>query len=111
MQGTGLVVGFLGVIAVSLPSVEGGSNAAGVGLVLLATVLYGFAFNLLADLQLRNHALAVIWRAQIFAAVLVAARGRDRPGGPEFAFASSLLAVVALGVPRAPHSPSSGSPP
>ena len=96
MQGIGLVVGFLGVIAVSLPSVEGDSNAAGVGLVLLATVLYGFSFNLLADLQLRNHALAVIWRSQIFAAVLVAPVAAIGLAASDFAW-SSVLAVVALG--------------
>src|SRR3712207_8497786 len=43
----------------------------GVGLVLLATVLYGFAFNLLADLQRRNGALAVIWRSEVVAAILL----------------------------------------
>lgn len=96
LQAIGLVVGFLGVVAVSLPSVGGGSNAAGVGLVLLATVLYGFSFNLLADLQRRNDAIAVIWRSQLVAAVLVAPVAAVGLASSEFAW-SSVLAVVALG--------------
>jgi drug/metabolite transporter (DMT)-like permease len=96
LQGMGLVVGFLGVVAVSLPSVEGGSNAAGVGLVLLATVLYGFSFNLLADLQRRNDSIAIVWRSQMVAAVLVAPVAVVGLGSSEFAW-SSVLAVAALG--------------
>lgn len=96
IQGIGLVVGFLGVVAVSLPSVEGGSNAAGVGLVLMATVLYGFSFNLLADLQRRNAAIAVIWRSQVVAAVLVAPVAIIGLASSDFVW-SSVLAVAALG--------------
>jgi drug/metabolite transporter (DMT)-like permease len=96
LQGLGLVVGFLGVMAVSLPSVEGGSNAAGVGLVLLATVLYGFAFNLLADLQRRNGALAVIWRSEVVAAILLLPVGIIGLSNSELVW-SSVLAVAALG--------------
>jgi drug/metabolite transporter (DMT)-like permease len=96
LQGVGLVVGFLGVMAVSLPSVEGGSNAAGVGLVLLATVLYGFAFNLLADLQRRNGALGVIWRSEVVAAILLLPVGIIGLSNSELVW-SSVLAVAALG--------------
>ena len=96
LQGIGLVVGFLGVVAVSLPSVEGSSNAAGVGLVLLATVLYGFSFNLLADLQRRNDSIAIVWRSQMVAAVLLAPVAVVGLGSSEFAW-SSVLAVAALG--------------
>jgi drug/metabolite transporter (DMT)-like permease len=96
LQGIGLVVGFLGVVAVSLPSVEGGSNAAGVGLVLLATVLYGFSFNLLADLQRRNDSIAIVWRSQMVAAVLLAPVAVVGLRSSEFAW-SSVLAVAALG--------------
>jgi drug/metabolite transporter (DMT)-like permease len=96
LQAIGLVVGFLGVMAVSLPSVDGGSNAAGVGLVLLATLLYGFAFNLLADLQRRNAALAVIWRSEVIAAILLLPVGIIGLANSELAW-SSVLAVAALG--------------
>jgi drug/metabolite transporter (DMT)-like permease len=96
LQATGLIVGFLGVVAVSLPYVDGASNAAGIGLVLTATLLYGFSFNLLADLQRRNGALAVIWRAQLVAAVLLLPLGVAGIGKSDFAW-SGLLAVAALG--------------
>jgi drug/metabolite transporter (DMT)-like permease len=96
LQGLGLLLGFAGVAAISLPSVGSGSNALGIGLVLLAALLYGFAFNLTAPLQRRHGALPVIWRAQLVAVVLVlpaAVAGvpsSDLDGG-------SLLAVAALG--------------
>ena len=96
LQAIGLVVGFLGVMAISLPSVEGKSNAVGVGLVLLATVLYGFSFNLLADLQRRNGALAVIWRSQLVAAVLMLPVAMFGLASSEFAW-SSVLSVAVLG--------------
>jgi drug/metabolite transporter (DMT)-like permease len=96
LQAIGLVVGFLGVMAVSLPSVDGGSNAAGVGLVLLATLLYGFSFNLLADLQRRNAAIAVIWRSEVVAAILLLPVGIIGLANSALAW-SSVLAVAALG--------------
>jgi drug/metabolite transporter (DMT)-like permease len=95
-QAAGLVVGFAGVVAISLPSVGSGSNALGVGLVLLAAVLYGFAFNIAAPLQRRHGALPVIWRAQLVAVVLVLPAAVV--GATESTFGwGSLIAVVALG--------------
>ena len=95
-QAVGLVVGFAGVVAISLPSVGSGSNALGVGLVLLAAILYGFAFNIAAPLQRRHGALPVIWRAQLVAVVLVLPAAVV--GATESTFGwGSLLAVVALG--------------
>lgn len=96
LQATGLVVGFAGVVAISLPSIGSGSNALGIGLVLLAAFLYGFAFNIAARLQRRNGSLPVIWRAQLVAVVLVlpfAAVGATQSSFDWW----SLLAVVALG--------------
>ena len=95
-QAVGLVVGFAGVVAISLPSVGSGSNALGVGLVLLAAILYGFAFNIAAPLQRRHGALPVILRAQLVAVVLVLPAAVV--GATESTFGwGSLLAVVALG--------------
>jgi drug/metabolite transporter (DMT)-like permease len=95
-QAAGLVVGFAGVVAISLPSIGSGSNALGVGLVLLAAILYGFAFNIAAPLQRRHGALPVIWRAQLVAVVLVLPAAVV--GATESTFGwGSLLAVVALG--------------
>jgi drug/metabolite transporter (DMT)-like permease len=96
VQATGLVVGFAGVVAISLPSIGEGSNALGIGLVLLAACLYGFAFNIAAPLQRRHGALPVIWRAQLVAVVLMLPFAVV--GATESTFGwDSLLAVAALG--------------
>ena len=93
----GLAIGFAGVVAISWPSVQDAqATAAGAGLVLLATLLYGIAFNLASPLERRHGALPVIWRAQLVALVLVAPFGIAAV--PESTFAwSSLLAVAVLG--------------
>ncbi|HET7386166.1 MAG TPA: DMT family transporter [Nocardioidaceae bacterium] len=71
----GLLIGFIGVVAVNLPAARGGAGILGLGLVLLATFLYGVAFNLTEPLEGRNGPLPVIWRAQIVALVV------DTPAG------------------------------
>lgn len=70
-QLVGIVVGFAGVVLISLPSIgDGSSQALGVGLVIAATVCYGFAINLAAPMQQKYGsmnlmakmlALATIW--------------------------------------------------
>lgn len=97
VQIVGLIVGFAGVIAISAPSIGGeDSSLLGIGLVLLATLLYGCAFNLAAPLQRRNGALPVLWRAQLFALCLLAPVAGASVPGSSFAW-SSLGAVLALG--------------
>ena len=96
LQAVGLGVGLLGVVAISVPSVEGASGAGGVFLVSLATFLYGCAINLASPLQRRNGALPVIWRAQLVALVALAPAGALGIADSEFAW-SSLFAVIALG--------------
>jgi drug/metabolite transporter (DMT)-like permease len=96
LQSAGLLLGFAGVAAISLPSAESGSNAAGIGLVLLAALLYGFAFNITAPLQRRYGALPVIWRAQLVAVVVVLPAAIAGVPSSEFEL-PSLLAVAALG--------------
>lgn len=94
----GLAVGIAGAILMALPSVgEGHSSAAGVGMILVALVSYGFALNIASPLQQRNGALPVIWRAQMFALILTAPLGvpdlliaRWMPG--------PVVALLALGV-------------
>jgi drug/metabolite transporter (DMT)-like permease len=96
-QLVGLAVGFAGVVAISWPSLgEGESTAAGVGLVLLATVLYGCAFNLAAPLQRRNGALPVIWRAELVSLALLVPVAVASVPSSEFDW-GSLLAVATLG--------------
>jgi drug/metabolite transporter (DMT)-like permease len=97
LQAGGLVVGFLGVVAVASPSFgEGESTSLGIGLVLLATVLYGCAFNLAGPLQRRNGALPVIWRAQLVALILLLPVGAISATDSTFAW-ESLLPMIALG--------------
>ena len=97
LQAGGLAVGFLGVVAVTSPSFgDAESSTLGILLVLLATVLYGCAFNLAAPLQRRNGALPVIWRAQLVALVLLLPVGATAAVGSEFDW-GSLAAMVVLG--------------
>ena len=97
LQLGGLVVGFLGVVAISLPSVDEGSSLLGVALVLSAALLYGLAFNIAAPLQRRHGSLPVTWRAMLVAAVALLPAAAVGALSSSFAW-SSLLAVVALGV-------------
>jgi drug/metabolite transporter (DMT)-like permease len=96
VQATGLVIGFTGVVAVSLPSIGEGSSALGIALVLLAALLYGFAFNIAAPLQRRHGALPVIWRAQLVAVVLMLPFAIVGATQSSFGW-DSLVAVAALG--------------
>jgi drug/metabolite transporter (DMT)-like permease len=97
LQAAGLVVGFLGVVAVASPTFgEGESTSLGIALVLLATVMYGCAFNLAGPLQRRNGALPVIWRAQLVALVLLLPVGAVSATESTFAW-ESLLPMIALG--------------
>jgi drug/metabolite transporter (DMT)-like permease len=96
-QAAGLVIGFLGVVAITLPSTGGeGSSLLGILLVLLATVLYGCAFNLLGPLGRRSGSLPVIWRAQLVAAAVLLPVAVVSVPSSSFAW-SSLAAVAALG--------------
>src|SRR3546814_16775353 len=94
----GVAVGFVGIVLVSLPSLgEGSSEATGVGLVVLATVYYGVALNLVAPLQARygsrpvmarTLALATLWTMPLGVAGLSASetehpRADARPAGKE----------------------------
>ena len=97
MQVIGLVVGFLGVVAITSPSFgEENSSGLGVALVLLAAALYGCAFNLAAPLQRRNGALPVIFRAELVALVLLAPVAAVSAPSSGFGW-GSLAATVFLG--------------
>lgn len=96
LQGAGLVLGFLGVVAISIPSVEGGSNLLGVALVLCAATLYGLAFNIAAPLQAEYGPLPVTRGAMVVAAAALVPAAIVGALGSSFGW-SSLLAVIALG--------------
>lgn len=66
----GVGVGFVGVLLISAPSLgEGSTQAAGVGLVLLATLCYGIATNLVVPLQLTYGSRAVMGRMLALATI------------------------------------------
>lgn len=97
-QALGLLIGFAGIAAISVPSAGGGTTAVlGIVLVLTATVCYAFATNLVAPLQQRYGALAVLARVQWVAVALVLPFGVVGVSDSEFAW-SSLLATLAVGV-------------
>lgn len=94
----GVAVGFGGVVLISVPSLgEGSTQALGVGLVLLATVCYGVATNLVVPLQLRYGARTVMARMLALATLwtlpfgLVGLRGSSVELAP-------VAAVSALGL-------------
>lgn len=97
LQVVGLLIGFGGIVAIALPSAgEGTTAAVGVVLVLIATVCYAFAVNMVAPLQQAHGGLAVIARVQWVAAVLVTPYGIY--GLTQSAFAwPSLAAMLAVG--------------
>jgi drug/metabolite transporter (DMT)-like permease len=96
-QIAGLIVGFVGVAAISLPSITGGSRTAlGASLVLVAIVSYGFAGNFVVPLQQRYGSLPIIWRAQMAGLVFTAPYAVV--GIPNSSLAwKPVLAVVVLG--------------
>jgi drug/metabolite transporter (DMT)-like permease len=97
-QAVGLILGFAGVVLVTLPEVRGtASTAVGALLALVATALYGLAANITVPLQQRHGALPVVFRAQLVALVAVLPFGVAAIPGSAFAWPSAL-AMLALGV-------------
>lgn len=102
IQAVGLGVGFLGIVAVSLPEVPVGSlgtpqTLLGAALALTAATLYGLSATLVTPLQQRYGSLAVMYRAQRSAIVFVLPFALV--GLPDSrATWPALLAMVPLGV-------------
>ncbi|HVM41383.1 MAG TPA: DMT family transporter, partial [Acidimicrobiia bacterium] len=72
LQAIGILVGFAGVVAITLPSSLGAqASPEGVLLLVLAVCLYAVAANMAVPLQQRYGALAVTLRAQAVALTLV----------------------------------------
>jgi drug/metabolite transporter (DMT)-like permease len=97
LQVLGLVVVFGGILAIALPSAETGTTAAiGVALVVLATLCYGVATNVVAPIQQRYGSIPVMARVLWIAAVLVTPSGLLGLTRSEFAW-DSLAAMMAVG--------------
>lgn len=97
LQAIGLVIGFGGVVAVSWPAVQNAqSTATGVLLVLLATVCYGIALNVVVPLQRKYGSLPILLRVQGVAIALTLVPGVIAATDSTFSW-PSLLALVPLG--------------
>lgn len=97
LQLLGLLVGFFGIVLISLGSAgEGSSQARGVLLVLAATLCYGFAMNIAPPLQAKYGAIVLMSSVLVVATVLVMPLAFVDLGDNEWQ-TSSLLAAVALG--------------
>jgi drug/metabolite transporter (DMT)-like permease len=97
-QALGLALGFLGIVAIALPSLsEGSSEAIGVLMALLAVVCYGVAINIVTPLTQRYGSLPVMARVIALAAVWTLPFGIMSVPKSSFSW-SSFLAVVVLGV-------------
>ena len=97
MQRLGILIGFAGVVLISLGSSSGGSTEVlGVVLVLVATVCYGFAINIAPPLQARYGAVVTMSEVLGFATIWVLPFGLVSLPDAEFA-AGPVVAVVFLG--------------
>jgi drug/metabolite transporter (DMT)-like permease len=94
----GIPLGFLGVSAIALSAASNGpSQVVGVVLILIATICYGFAFNVATPLQQRYGSVPLMARILLLGSVLTAPFGLLSIPGSSFAW-PSLGAVVAVGV-------------
>lgn len=98
LQIAGLGVGFVGILAIALPSAGEGTTAAiGVILVVVATVGYAVSLNMVPPLQQKYGSLPLMARILSLATLMVAPFGLVGLADSTFAW-SSLLAVAAIGV-------------
>ena len=98
LQIAGLGVGFVGILAIALPSAGEGTTAAiGVILVVVATVGYAISLNMVPPLQQKYGSLPLMARILSLATLMVAPFGLVGLADSTFAW-SSLLAVAAIGV-------------
>lgn len=94
----GLIIGFSGVVAISAPSVgEGGTEALGVALVVVATACYGLAINIAAPIQQRYGSIAVMARMLALATLWTAPLGLVGAADSSFSW-TSFSAVAIAGV-------------
>jgi drug/metabolite transporter (DMT)-like permease len=94
----GIVVGFVGIVLISAPSLnDGASEARGVFLVLAATLCYGFAVNLAAPLQQRYGTLPLMARMLALATLWTTPYGLWQVRDAEWRL-GPLVAVLVLGV-------------
>ena len=95
----GLAVGLVGLVLMAIPDLGSPSSAAGVAMVTIACVSYGFAPNIARPLQVKYGALPVIWRAQAIAGLILLPFGFRDVANADWQLVPvlSLLALGALG--------------
>ncbi|MGI9645866.1 MAG: DMT family transporter [Ilumatobacteraceae bacterium] len=94
----GIVIGFVGVALISLPSIsDGSSEALGVLLVIAATVCYGFALNLAPPLQQRYGSVNLMAKMLALATIWTTPYGLWQLDEAEWEL-GPVVAVVILGV-------------
>jgi drug/metabolite transporter (DMT)-like permease len=97
-QVVGLLVGFVGVIAMAAPNVTGAdAQVAGVLMLIVAIVGYGLSNNILVPAQQAHGSAAIVARAQLVGAVLLAPLALPHIGNSSPTL-GSLVAVIVLGV-------------
>lgn len=97
-QAAGLLIGLAGVVAITVSSADSlDATALGIGLLLVAVLLYGLAVNIAVPLQQRYGGLPVLLRAQLAALVIVVPYGLLDLPHATFAW-SSAIAMLPLGV-------------
>ncbi len=98
-QRIGLVVGFVGMVLVSVSSSSSGGDSAALGvvLILVATMLYGWSVHLLGPLQRRLGAVPVARRTLAYATVATTPFGLWGLGDSTFELVP-VVAVLVLGV-------------
>ncbi len=92
----GLILGFVGVIVIGVPSIsEGSSEAVGVALTVTATLCYGLALNMAAPLQQKYGSIPLMARVLAIATAMTAPFGIFSTLNSTFAVASFLAVAVA----------------
>ncbi|MGB7860639.1 MAG: DMT family transporter [Acidimicrobiia bacterium] len=98
LQLVGLFAGFAGIIAIALPSAGGGRTAAiGVALVLVATVCYSIALNVVTPLTQKYGSLPVMAFVLRVGAILTIPYGLYGATQSSFSW-PSMLAMLVLGI-------------
>ncbi len=94
----GLVIGFLGVVAIAMPSMgEGSAETLGVALVVLATVCYGLSVNIAAPIQQQYGSMPLMARMLALGTVWTAPLGVADAMESSFAW-GPFVAVATAGV-------------
>lgn len=94
----GILVGFIGILLISAPSVDDGSSqTVGVAMILAATVLYGFSMNIAPPLQQKYGSVQLMAWVLAVATVLTLPFGLAGIGGSSFEW-GPIAAVAFLGV-------------